>query len=133
MPEHRNDRDPGGTEATIIFLDLTAFTALNDTYGDATAVADVDLFVNAVERSIAGRGRIVKSLGDGVLLHLHDHTATVEVAQTVKGLRHDYDRTPELTGGVSTGPIVERDGDVPGATVNLASRLAGLATPPSCG
>lgn len=127
--EHREvNQDGGRNETTIMFLDLTAFTALNDTHGDDTAVAIVDLFVVAVERAIAGHGRIVKTLGDGVLLQIHDPAAAVQVAQAVNAHLHDHDRTPELTGGASTGPVVERDGDVLGATVNLASRLAGLAT-----
>lgn len=127
--EHREvSQDSGRNETTIMFLDLTAFTALNDTHGDDTAVAVVDLFVVAVERAIAGHGRIVKTLGDGVLLQIRDPAAAVQVAQAVNAHLHDHDRTPELTGGASTGPVVERDGDVLGATVNLASRLAGLAT-----
>lgn len=112
---------------TIMFLDLTAFTALNDTHGDDAAIAIIDLFVAAVRDAVVGRGRMVKTLGDGVLLQLSEPEDAAEVAHAVSVRLHDQDRTPELTGGATTGPVVERDGDVLGATVNLASRLAGLA------
>lgn len=130
MPDQTHPATAGGDagEPTIMFLDLTSFTALNDTHGDDTAIAVVDLFVDAVERAVTGRGRLVKTLGDGVLLHLASPDAAVEVAHAVSEHLHRHDRTPELTGGAATGPVVERDGDVLGATVNLASRLAGLAT-----
>ena len=125
--DHRGAHDADRSDQTIMFLDLTAFTALNDTHGDDTAVAIVDLFVGAVTHAVADRGRIVKTLGDGVLLQLSSPKAAVEVAHAVSVRLHDHDRTPELTGGAATGPFIERDGDVLGATVNLASRLVGLA------
>ncbi len=126
--DHDGAHDSGPNDPTIMFLDLTSFTALNDTHGDDTAVAVLDLFVDAVEHAVAGRGRIVKTLGDGVLLRMSSPQDAVEVAHAVSVRLHDHDRTPELTGGATTGPVVERDGDVLGATVNLASRLAALAT-----
>ncbi len=126
--EPRGEHSSGRGDTTVMFLDLTSFTALNDSHGDDTAVAIVDLFIDSVERAVAGRGRIVKTLGDGVLLDLNEPTAAVEVAHAVSVRLHDHDRTPELTGGATTGPVVERGDDILGATVNLASRLASLAT-----
>jgi adenylate cyclase len=36
---------------------------------------------------------------------------------------------PPAHAGINTGPIVERDGDVFGTTVNVASRIAAYARP----
>ena len=69
----------------------------------------------------------MKLLGDGVLLRLMDATAGVEAAidlvETMSGegalLAH---------AGVHAGPVIERDLDVFGQTVNLASRIADVAS-----
>src|SRR3546814_17259279 len=66
-------------------------------------------------------------MGDGVLLQLAGPHDAISVADEVSLRLHRTTGMPELTAGVATGPIVERDGDVFGTTVHLASRLARLA------
>lgn len=114
---------------TIVFLDLTRFTALTDAHGDDAAAEVVDRFVDAVTAAVVGRGRLVKTLGDGVLLEARDAAAAIEVADDVSHRLHDADRMPEVTGGIATGSVVDRREDVLGTVVNLAARLADLAPP----
>ena len=64
------------TDTTIAFLDLTRFTALADVHGDDLALDVIDRFVGAVEGAVHGRGRVVKTMGDGVLLQLHGPRAS---------------------------------------------------------
>jgi len=115
------------TQRTVMFLDLCRFTSLNDTHGDVMALEVIDRFTEAVHTSLTGRGRVVKTLGDGVLLELVSPAAAIAVADGVTRALHTVADMPELAGGISTGTVIERDGDVLGATVNLASRLADLA------
>ncbi|WP_195210409.1 YHS domain-containing protein [Actinomarinicola tropica] len=124
----RGEGSSGGpTQRTVMFLDLCRFTSLNDAHGDTTAIEVIDRFSDAVHASLIDRGRVVKTLGDGVLLELISPGAAIAVADEVTRALHAAVDMPELAGGISTGPVIERDGDVLGATVNLASRLAGLA------
>lgn len=116
--------------ATVLFVDLSRFTALTDVHGDQAALDVVDQFVSAA--SAATRefgGRLVKTLGDGALLVFDDPSAAVWAADATSHGLHDLDSMPEMTGGAATGPVIARDsGDVFGSTVNLAARLADLAT-----
>jgi adenylate cyclase len=69
----------------------------------------------------------VKLLGDGALLLYRD----IDLAMTsiVRLFRVARDAgLPPLHAGVHTGPVIERDADVFGRTVNLASRISGRAT-----
>ena len=120
--------NPSVTAArTIMFLDLSKFTALTDVHGDATAVELVDHFTDAVRAAVAGQGRIVKTMGDGVLLDMSSPSAAIEAAGAVSKAMHVLPGMLDLAGGISTGPVIDRHGDVLGSTVNLASRLATLA------
>lgn len=114
-------------DRTILFLDLTRFTALTDAHGDQAAAAVIDRFIDNVAAALEGRGRLVKTLGDGVLLEANDPATAITIADDVSHRLHDSERMPELTGGIATGPVVDRGDDVLGAVVNLAARLADLA------
>ena len=70
---------------------------------------------------------MVKSLGDGLLVDFVSPTAAITTADAVHHRLHRRDGMPDFTGGIVTGPAVERDGDLLGSTVNLAARLADLA------
>jgi adenylate cyclase len=116
-----------GTERTIAFMDLSRFTSLNDVHGDTTAVDVLDRFLACVEASLDGGARVVKTLGDGVLLEAPDPDVGVRVAARIIERFHDEAGMPDVSGGLHHGPVVAREGDILGATVNLASRLADAA------
>jgi adenylate cyclase len=112
----------------VVFVDLTGFTRMTEERGDDVA-AEVAMRLGEVAlETVAGhRGRIVKLLGDGVLVRFDDATAAADgaldllVALPAAGL-------PTAHAGLATGPLIVRDGDVFGRTVNLAARVAD-ATP----
>lgn len=113
---------------TVLFLDLSRFTALTDVHGDQTAVDIADQFIAAAGQSAADVGGcLVKTLGDGALFVFDDPAAAVRAADATSHRLHDVASMPEMTGGAATGRVIDRGGDVFGATVNLAARLADLA------
>lgn len=108
----------------IAFLDLTGFTRLTAERGDEAAAA-VALRLAEVVGRIAARhgGRVVKLLGDGVLVRFPAATEAVDAclealtALPAAGL-------PAGHVGLHAGPLISRDGDVFGATVNMAARVS---------
>lgn len=114
-------------DRTVVFLDLSRFTSLTDVHGDIAAVEVVDAFIEAVQGSLPAGARLVKTLGDGVLVDAAGPASAVALADAVAHVLHERGGMPELTGGIAAGPVVDRDGDIFGATVNLAARLASLA------
>lgn len=111
----------------IAFVDLTGFTRLSEEAGDETA-AGVSLRLGELARATAARhgGRVVKLLGDGVLIRFPD--AQTAVGGTIALLAAlPSAGLPAGHAGVSCGRVIEREGDVFGRTVNLASRVADVA------
>jgi adenylate cyclase len=113
----------------IAFLDLTGFTALAEEHGDERAAALAARLGELVqERAAAHGGRPVKWLGDGVMFHFAEPSGAVAAALSIvegaptRGL-------PPARVGVNAGPVVFRDGDYFGRTVNVAARIADYARP----
>ena len=114
---------------TFLFADIAGFTALTEAHGDeqaATLVADLCAAVRAELPAIGGEH--VKTIGDALLLRIPDPADAIPL-----GLRitHELMRghgSPALRVGLHHGPAVKREGDYFGAAVNLAARVAGLAT-----
>jgi class 3 adenylate cyclase len=111
----------------IVFVDLSGFTRLTEERGDEAAVRTATSLQREAETVSTRRGgRLVKVLGDGVLLRFSEAMPALEAAL-------DLVETVEPRGsvaahaGVHTGPVVERDLDVFGGTVNRASRIAAAA------
>ena len=73
-------------------------------------------------------GRVVKLLGDGVLLRFN---GAADAIRSVLRLVADVEAAglPPAHAGIAAGLVVTRDGDVYGQTVNLAARIAGQAGP----
>lgn len=112
----------------IAFVDLSGFTRVTEERGDEMAVR----FSTTLQRQaevVAARhdGRLVKLLGDGAMLWFPDAErgvlATLSVVHAVGAV------TLPPHAGVHAGPVIERDLDVFGRTVNLASRIAEAAGP----
>jgi class 3 adenylate cyclase len=118
--------DPLGPPA-IVFVDLSGFARLTSEYGDESAVrAATSLQRRADEAARRHRGRLVKLLGDGALLRLTDAKAGVGAALDLVE-RMSGEGALSSHAGVHAGPVIERDLDVFGQTVNLASRIADVA------
>ncbi|HET7727829.1 MAG TPA: adenylate/guanylate cyclase domain-containing protein [Candidatus Limnocylindrales bacterium] len=111
----------------IAFVDLTGFTRLSQQLGDEAA-ARMSLALGDLARAAAERraGRVVKLLGDGVLLRFTSADdavrATLDLLAALPGAG-----LPTGHAGIHAGSIVERDGDVFGRSVNLAARLSDAA------
>jgi class 3 adenylate cyclase len=120
--------DPLGPP-TIVFVDVSGFTRLAHEQGDESAVrVATSLQRRADQAARQHGGRLVKLLGDGALLRLTDASAGVVAALDLVETM-GAERTLSSHAGVHTGPVIERDLDVFGQTVNLASRIASVARP----
>jgi adenylate cyclase len=113
----------------IIFVDLSGFTRLTRERGDESAVvAATSLQRHADATATRHGGRLVKLLGDGAMLRLTDAAVGVDAAldlvETMSG-----EGALSAHAGVHAGSVIERDLDVFGQTVNLASRIADAAEP----
>jgi adenylate cyclase len=115
------------TPPAIAFVDLAGFTRFTVERGDEPAARMALDFGQIADRYARdGGGRMVKLLGDGALLHFDSLAdaadATLRLLAALPGAGF-----PAGHGGVDAGPIIVRDGDVFGRTVNRASRIADVA------
>ncbi len=117
---------PGGTQA-VAFLDVSGFTRKSQEEGDAAAAQQAILLADLVhETATPLGGRLVKSLGDGAMVHFPAATPAVRFA--LDAVREAARRGLwKLHGGVNSGPMLRRDADYFGTTVNVASRVADQA------
>jgi len=118
-----------GASPAIAFMDLSGYTRLAEEAGDHEAASQAARFIEAVEAATSGAGgRLVKVLGDGVMLHFADSDSAIHAALGVLGRVHEAG-LPPARGGVNSGPMVRRDGDYFGSVVNVAARAADYARP----
>jgi adenylate cyclase len=111
---------------TVVFIDLAGFTALTEAHGDEEAVIQADALRECVEESLEAGSRLVKTMGDGALIVGQGIVRTVLAVGRLSEVVEQRVALP-MRCGLVHGPVVERKDDVFGATVNLASRLVGLA------
>lgn len=127
LTEYGLHPEAGRRLPAIAFVDLTGFTSMTERFGDAKAVELASSLARAAERAGAAHGgRLVKKLGDGVMLRFARPADAVLAALELV----ERSRTELLVpahAGVHAGPVVDRDGDAFGRTVNRASRVADIA------
>lgn len=118
---------PNRVEATFGFIDLAGFTALTEAQGDEDA-ADVATRFAEMTRSTLGSGdRLVKTIGDAVLVTCPEPASGVAFVERLLTAAAAEPGFPSLRAGLHHGEAVQRDGDVFGAAVNLAARVAAEA------
>jgi len=123
LPE-RPERPPA-----IAFVDLSGYTSMTVERGDDAAAAAAEHLRNLAEGAVrAVDGRIVKVLGDGVLLQFPDPIAAIRATLALVARVAASGLSPAHA-GIAADRVVVRDGDVFGQTVNLAARIAGQAGP----
>jgi class 3 adenylate cyclase len=117
------------TPPAVVFADLSGYTRLTEALGDEAAAGVAATLQRRAEAVARGHGgRLVKLLGDGAMLHFRDPSQAVSAGLA---LIDDLGSHLELDAraGVAAGPVIERDRDLFGRTVNLAARIAETAGP----
>lgn len=116
-----------GTTPAICFVDMAGFTRLTEERGDeesARLATSLAALVNEISRMHGGRA--VRWLGDGGLFYFEDASEAFGSALEMSE-RAPSAGLPPTHIGIQAGPVVFRDGDVYGRTVNIASRIADQA------
>ncbi len=117
------DESAQPVEVTVMFTDLEGFTRYTTDHGDEAAaalVADHQRTVGPVVRSRGGR--IVKRMGDGLMLSFPAPEAAVLAALELVAA---VDRTGplRLRAGIHLGDAVVTHDDILGGAVNVAARI----------
>ncbi len=120
-------------EASVLFADVSGSTKLYETAGDAIAHAAIEKCVNLMrEKTVNAKGRVIKTIGDEVMSAFANADqaadAAIEMQSAISEMPPVGNTQIGIRIGFNHGPVVERDGDVFGDAVNLAARLAGVAT-----
>lgn len=112
---------------TIVFADLAGFTAATAVHGDEVAADLAGRLVECAQQALGPGDRVVKSIGDAVMCAAVDPEAGIRLVQRLLDRAIDQPESPDLRVGLHHGPVVERDLDLFGATVNIAARVASRA------
>jgi adenylate cyclase len=120
----REHLDLGHLRVAIAFADLAGYTRMTEELGDEHAVGVVERFVAEVEHTLPDDARILKTIGDEVMVVSNDPGSLVDWAVGFQEL-HDTRPLPRI--GVHYGEVVYRDGDYYGREVNQAARVSARA------
>jgi len=116
-------------ELAVGFADLVGYTSRSRGMGGRELGAMVEDFESAAAEVIARHsGRVVKTVGDGVLFTTVSAPDAVEIGLELPEVWDAEDRPPLRT-GIAYGAVLTRLGDVYSPVVNLASRLTSIARP----
>ena len=124
---------PGQTAGCVLFADVSGSTKLYEAVGDAQAHSAIELCVRLFSAlTVQHGGRVVKTIGDEVMSVFPDASPAATAARDIQLGMHDMAPVDKVRLGVRIGfhygVLVERDGDVFGDSVNLAARLAEMAS-----
>ncbi len=127
MEADMGDQAPqlGRLRVTIAFADLAGYTRLTEEQGDERAVSAVERFVEEVERTLPIDARVLKTLGDEVMVVGVDPVALTQWAVGFQAQAPAGVPPPRI--GIHHGEAIYRDGDYYGREVNQAARVVARA------
>jgi adenylate cyclase len=120
--------EEGRMRVAIAFADLAGYTRLTEEHGDERAVRAVERFVEAVSLGLPADARVIKTLGDEVMIVGADPVALLDWA--VSFARRPGEMAVEVPPpriGLHHGDALYRDGDYYGREVNQAARVVARA------
>jgi adenylate cyclase len=108
----------GRMQVAIAFGDLAGYTRLTEEAGELQAD---ERFIEAVEVTLPDDARVIKTIGDAVMVVGSDPAALTDSAVGFQRLQSERS-SPRI--GIHYGQALYRDGDYYGRDVNIASRVA---------
>jgi adenylate cyclase len=125
-----------GVQATVVFTDLHGSTAVFEALGNARATEMVTHITGWIAKQCdTHNGRVVKTLGDGVLALFPDGESAVKAVVDLQRLhmktmlRGPSEAAMPIRIGVASGEVEIVDGDCYGDAVNVSARLCDLCGP----
>ncbi len=125
-----------GVQATVVFTDLHGSTAVFEALGNARATESVTQITTWITVQCEKHGgRLIKTLGDGVMVIFLDPSQAVAAVVDIQRLHHK--KTVRLQSGLrlpiriglASGEVEMVADDCYGDAVNVASRLCDLCGP----
>jgi adenylate cyclase len=122
----------GVVERSICFADMVEFTSLGEEIAPEELGMVAGRFEELATAIVHAPVRLVKTIGDAVMLVSPVAAPMIEQAlDLVAAAAAEGDQFPILRAGIATGPTLPQSGDYYGRSVNLASRITGIARPGS--
>jgi class 3 adenylate cyclase len=127
---------PQSRPAGILFGDVAGSTLLYETLGDTAALAAIAIALGLMADAVRARGgRIVKTLGDEIMAALPDARSACDAAMDMQRAVDAQDPVSGPKGstklgiqvGFHFGDVLDDGEDCFGDTVNIASRMVGMA------
>jgi class 3 adenylate cyclase len=121
---------------TVFFIDIVSYTEKSSQTDTSTLMKLIQTFEEITLPTIAKfRGNLVKKMGDGLLATFKHPLNASLVALTIQKKIQAYNQY-KLEGekfnvriGLNTGLVIQKDTDIYGDTVNVASRMETSANP----
>ena len=121
--------------AAIMFTDIVGFSRQMGA-NEARTLRLLEVHNHVIQQAVTEHhGHVIKTVGDAFLVDFPSVVHAVQCAQHIHAQFRTHNTEQETTEqihvriGIHLGDIVQRDGDVFGDGVNIASRLQALAEP----
>jgi adenylate cyclase len=116
----------------VAFADLVGFTRMGERRPVDELGAVAERLAELAADVSAPPVRLVKTIGDAAMLVSREPQPLLDATLAlVEAAEREGDEFPQLRAGVALGPALGRRGDWYGHTVNVASRVTGVARPNS--
>lgn len=120
-------------EGAIVFTDLAGFTEFTAVRGDEAALELLSIQERLIRLEMGEHGRVVKELGDGLMLWFDDPFQAVCCSLA---FQEEFERRSSVEDlplwvriGIHFGHPARRGEDLVGHDVNVAARIVDLAAP----
>jgi len=126
------ESDEASGDVCVGFADLVGFTSQTQQLATSSLAEVVRRFESIAYDVIPTfGGRVVKMIGDEVMFVNDDVENGCRTALELARRYREDEELSDVRVGLARGPVLDLDGDVYGATVNLASRIVSVAYPGS--
>jgi len=131
MMSRRHGVAPGESPVLAVgFADMVGFTLLSQHLTDSELADVVQRFEELSHDIVTGLGgRVVKMIGDEVMFVVDSAADAARIGLDLADAYADDELLSDVRVGLALGPVLLREGDYFGTTVNLAHRIVNIGNP----